>query len=54
MKPTAADPGISMTDNLLALWDRAWPIACLTALVLVNILWLVFLSYELFDLVRLT
>jgi hypothetical protein len=38
-----------MTDNLLALWDRAWPIAGLAALVLVNTLWLVFLSYELFS-----
>jgi hypothetical protein len=43
-------PGI-LTDNLLALWDRAWPIAVLTAAVLVNTLWLAFLSYELFSLV---
>jgi len=41
----------AMTDNALTLWDRTWPFACLTALALVNTLWLVFLSYELLSLV---
>ena len=38
----------AMTDNLLALWDRAWPNCCGPC---VNTLWLVFLGYELLRLV---
>ena len=51
-QPLTLDPPSSITQQSISVFHRVWPVAGLTAAMIVNLAWLGFLGYGFFKLVE--